>query len=187
MTTLAIFVHADAVGLALLTPLADSFEVWSLKKRVANEETPLLHLPFEGTLLGQVISEKRVINTPNISQMTTADSEYMAQQGVRSRICAPLTIGEWIVGTFNVGSKQPNQYDEHDEEILLQAASFLGAAIKNVRLYTAAHKARVAAEAATLAKSEFLANMSHELRNPYEWGDRHDQLAAGYRVKPGAA
>src|SRR6185503_10062577 len=68
--------------------------------------------------------------------------------------------------TLCVGSEKPGVYNNRDESMLLQIASFLATTMENTRLYSEAREARAAAVAANEAKSAFLATMSHEIRTP---------------------
>jgi GAF domain-containing protein len=54
--------------------------------------------------------------------------------GMRSFIIAPLLAGERSIGTINVGNRKPDIYSPRDENLLLQVASLLSAAMENRRL-----------------------------------------------------
>jgi PAS domain S-box-containing protein len=53
---------------------------------------------------------------------------------VVSKMYAPLTTAGQVIGSLNVGSKQPNSYTARDENLLLQVASLLASTIESRRL-----------------------------------------------------
>ena len=124
------------------------------------------HWPVEGSLVGQAVRERRLINTPDLRLVDAVDAQLLAGPGLRSAITAPLVFADKVIGTLRIGSPALNAYGPREESLVRQIASFMATSIENARLFEEAEAARAAAVAANEAKSAFLANMSHEIRTP---------------------
>ena len=158
-------ITADHVSVTLIEEGADSLEVHAL--RCVMGIMPVgTRWPLSGSLAGEAVHSRRLINTPDLRLVDATDAAMLATPGLRSAITAPLLFGDRVIGTMRVGSAKVAAYAARDESLVQQIASFLATSVENRRLFAEAEAARSAAIAANQAKSAFLANMSHEIRTP---------------------
>lgn len=84
-------------------------------------------------ILGQAqVTVADVQDTTNSE--TNPGWQRLAEQGLRSVLSLPLTVGDRVLGTLSFASRQANVYEPADENLGLGIASFLGAVIENRRL-----------------------------------------------------
>jgi PAS domain S-box-containing protein len=158
-------VPADHISVTLLTEAGNDLAVHALQCAVGVMPVGS-RWPVTRTLVGQAVREKRILNTPDLTQVDAVDAEVMAQAGLRAALTAPLIYGDQTIGTLRVASPTPNTYTEREESLLTQIASFVAISVQNTSLRAEAQQAWEAAVAADQAKSAFLATMSHEIRTP---------------------
>jgi GAF domain-containing protein len=125
---------ASRVTVALLTDGGDSFEILAL--RGEDGVFPMgAQLPVEGTAIGKVVQERRLIITTDTQESDLLDLVGLARQGLRSALGVPLFAGGRVMGTLSVAHERPSTYTRRDGNLLLQAASLLSSAIENRRLF----------------------------------------------------
>jgi signal transduction histidine kinase/DNA-binding response OmpR family regulator/HPt (histidine-containing phosphotransfer) domain-containing protein len=158
-------IPADRVSLAMLTETNNSLEVYALQGESGGLQIGQ-QLPLKGTMAGQAVIENHPVLTADLTTSETLDAIQLVQLGLQTTINAPMSVGDRVIGTLNIGSTKQGIYTEREQNLLMQIASFLATTLENIRLFDEAEAARSAAVAANEAKSAFLANMSHEIRTP---------------------
>ncbi len=115
-------VQADWISVALLDPNGSEFEIRVLYGEAGTIQ-PGLHLPRQAD--AQV----------DIGHLQASLANHLQQQGMASRISAPLMAAGALIGTLNVASKQTNAFTQRDEHLLLQIASLLASNVQSQRLF----------------------------------------------------
>ena len=84
----------------------------------------------------------------------------------RAEMAVPMTVGDKLLGVFDVQSNNAAGFSDEDANIYVTLAAQVGVALQNARLYV--EQAALVTQLRELdrLKSSFLANMSHELRTP---------------------
>jgi signal transduction histidine kinase len=129
---------------------------------------------------------------------------------MRSELCVPLRVGGRTIGAFNVESREPDAFSEHDERLLVTLAADTAVAVENARLYgevarqAAELERRVAERTAALREANaemeaFTYSVSHDLRAPLrgiqgfahalldDYGDRLGDTGRDYARRIAAA
>ncbi|MBI3160326.1 MAG: GAF domain-containing protein [Chloroflexi bacterium] len=128
---------SERVSLTLLTENRDHVEVVAVLGGQGQLE-PGTRLPLAGTANENVVNENRIVVNPDTGQ---------AERGaVRSYIVGPLAVSGEVIGTLNVGSLRPQNFDTRDRDILQQLLSMVGAVVENRRLFEGIQEALAATE-----------------------------------------
>lgn len=145
-------VAASRVALGLLGPDGKRFANVEVRRQDATDES---ELRISRTVLEEVVQEKKALAFMDVSvdeKLSRAQSIIM--QGIRSIICAPLTIGPSVVGVLYVDYLL-NQRDisEDDVRLVAQIARFAAIKLETTRLREEAIQKRIMDEELKTASS----------------------------------
>lgn len=97
---------------------------------------------------------------------STVDHRFVGlKESLRSYLAVPVELKERVIGVLQIGTPEPNRYDEQDEQRVGTLARFAALWLENVRLLQEAAKVEALRKVDQL-KSELLSVVSHELRTP---------------------
>lgn len=136
-------------ALALLGPDKVSF-VNVLLRRSSNLEA--LDLLISKTLLAEVIDERSVVSFVDTSQdEKLARAESIVAQNIRSAVCAPLMVGDDVLGVLYLDFQSLRSAVSHEDvHLIAQIARFAAVKLETTRLREeAAAKARLDEELRT--------------------------------------
>jgi len=166
-------VEFDAADLMLLTNgrrMLEHYRLWPNYGRAPDVHLEPGH-PVEWVLTHR---EPLVVSEPQQGMPDRENGEMVSQ------VVLPLVLQDNVVGTFELGSRQPQAFTHNHIEILEQVAAQLAVAVQNAKLYADLEDsfevvkrareelARANAELLSLdtMKTNLLSNVSHELRTP---------------------
>ena len=103
-------------------------------------------LEDESNLNSQVVRSKRTQVFADVSQHPTFASELHGGGRIRGWICAPMVVGENVVGVISVDKFEPDFYDEELAALATAFAAQAAIAIENARLLETERAAREQAD-----------------------------------------
>jgi phosphoserine phosphatase RsbU/P len=133
---------ASRVAIATLSPDGKSFSNVEVRRQDQSDNS---ELRISRTVLEEVVEEKKVLAFMDVAmdeKLKRAQSIIM--QGIRSILCAPLTIGDAVVGVLYVDYLfTQRQIEADDVRLIGQIARFAAAKLETTRLREEAIQKRI--------------------------------------------
>jgi sigma-B regulation protein RsbU (phosphoserine phosphatase) len=125
--------HPSRCALALLGGDNTSFSSVHLRRSNASDS---LDLYISRTLLGEVIEEKNVVSFVDTSQdEKLARAESIVAQNIRSAVCAPLMVGEQVLGVLYLDFLANRGAVTHEDvRLIAQIARLAAVKLETTRL-----------------------------------------------------
>ncbi|NPA93514.1 MAG: GAF domain-containing protein [Chloroflexi bacterium] len=123
-------------GVSLLVPAEDQpntlrIAAWAGYSASKAERIRQIRIPFGEAVTGKVAATQQPLIVPD----TSAIPDHIAiSSRMRSELAVPLVYRGELLGVLDLESPKPNNYDEHDREMMLTLASSLAAIFANIRL-----------------------------------------------------
>ncbi len=120
-------------ALALLNPDGKTFGIVRVRRSDSAEST---ELAISRTLLSEVIEERKVISFVDNSQNDKlARAESIVRQQIRSAVCAPLVVGDAVLGVLYIDYLATRgTVTEEDLRLLAQISRFAAVKLETTRL-----------------------------------------------------
>jgi K+-sensing histidine kinase KdpD len=93
-------------------------------------------------------------------------AKFPAHDKVRALLCAPMVVGDRLIGVLTTGFARSRRFSEDDRSWMRAVAQDCGKALDRARLLETEQRAHAEAQAARRAKEELLRLVSQELREP---------------------
>ncbi len=125
----------DRMSIALLDAGGELLHVHAVS---TNSESALdagMELPVEGSAVGWVVTNRKPLIQPDTRHSRFREDERLHEIGIRSYLDVPLTVKGEVIGTLNVGCRQPNAFSPTDVETLTEIANQVAISIQNQRLH----------------------------------------------------
>lgn len=123
---------ASRAAIGLLRPDGTSFINVEVRRQDSSDNS---ELRISRTVLDDVVKEKKALAFVDVSvddKLKRAQS--IIQQGIRSILCAPLIVGESVVGVLYVDYLVSRQISEEDVRLIAQIARFAAIKLETTRL-----------------------------------------------------
>ncbi|MBD2092010.1 PAS domain S-box protein [Microcoleus sp. FACHB-1515] len=124
------------------------------------------YLDLGQAVCGYVVQQRR----PVVVDCTVDPTDPMAipvqAEGIRAYASHPLKIGDRVIGTLGLGTRQRDRFTQDELDLMQAVAAQVSAALERSRLITELQDRAEALDRANHIKDEFLAVLSHELRTP---------------------
>jgi serine phosphatase RsbU (regulator of sigma subunit)/pSer/pThr/pTyr-binding forkhead associated (FHA) protein len=123
---------ASRAAIGLLRPDGTSFVNVEVRRQDKNDSS---ELRISRTVLDDVVKEKKALAFVDVSvddKLKRAQS--IIQQGIRSILCAPLIVGQSVVGVLYVDYLVSRQISEEDVRLIAQIARFAAIKLETTRL-----------------------------------------------------
>lgn len=90
------------------------------------------------TIVDEVLGRKRaILSSDTLSDRHFASQDSIVSQAIRSAMCAPLIVGDEVLGLIQVdSSSDPQAFQDADLELLTGVCAETAVALKNFQLYT---------------------------------------------------
>ncbi len=125
--------HPSRAALALLGADGESFSNVRLRRRDATDS---LDLFISRTLLAEVVHERNVVSFVDTSMdQKLAQAQSIVAQNIRSAVCAPLLVGDAVLGVLYLDFlANRGMVSEEDVRLIAQIARFAAVKLETTRL-----------------------------------------------------
>ncbi|MDQ6801746.1 MAG: SpoIIE family protein phosphatase [Acidobacteriota bacterium] len=125
--------HPSRAAIALFGPDRTDFENVKLRRQDPTQSTDLL---ISRTLLREVVDGRQVVSYFDTSQdEKLARAQSIIAQNIRSAVCAPLLVGDAVLGVLYIDyTSQRGAVTENDVRLVAQIARFAAVTLERTRL-----------------------------------------------------
>jgi formate hydrogenlyase transcriptional activator len=128
----------DRAALVLLDPAKEVFRVLGVAGPVPSP--PIIPLgtewPRQGSRAGWILDHREAILTEDLRQAPPFfEHTLLLKEGILSAVSVPMAVKGKIIGSLNVGSREPGRYRESDASLLVAIAEQVALAIENLLAY----------------------------------------------------
>jgi signal transduction histidine kinase len=123
--------------------------------------------PVAGTVFDDVLAGGTTIVREDVeSDSPYAEEADFRAAGLRSRIVAPLRLGDRTYGVLSVARAEPHAFSPEDVEMVTLLARQVATAVENIRVFEAERTAAEELRRLSALRADFVSLVSHELRGP---------------------
>lgn len=129
-------INWDRVSIAVFEEASGIVTAFVLTKGVRTKSFPeKRHYPYKGSILEMIMeTEKPVIVEDTCNNLLDTDKTH-CKEGIRSRLAYPLKFRGTVIGSINFSSRNVNNFDKAQFDILGHIAPILAFMVENTRLF----------------------------------------------------
>ena len=128
----------DRASITLYDPERDVLKVYALAGPSPSKWFVPLgeEFPRQGSHLQSVLDQKQSLIRRDLEKESRiAVEELLFKEGIRSTLAVPMLAKRRVIGTLNVGSREPNRYSNEDAKLLREVATQVALALENMLAY----------------------------------------------------
>ncbi|MFQ5594646.1 MAG: GAF domain-containing protein [Anaerolineae bacterium] len=125
----------DRMSISLLGDDDQTLHVFAVAADSDSAPPSGIELPVEGSAVGWVVSRRRPLIQPETQDARFLEDEGLLEAGIRSYLDVPLSVKGDVIGSLNVGCRQPNAFGPADVQTLTEIAHQVAITIQNQRLH----------------------------------------------------
>ncbi len=96
---------------------------------------------------GGVVEHQRLVVVPEVQRYRSRRTEVIREEHLSTLVHVPLIARGCSLGSMCVGTRQPREFDAHEQELLTAIGNQIAVAVENARLYAELqHKERIRGE-----------------------------------------
>jgi signal transduction histidine kinase len=123
--------------------------------------------PLAGSVLDEILPNGQTVVRGDIQAAPRyPEEEELAAAGLRSRVVAPLAVGERVLGMLSVVREEKDAFSADEVEFITLLARQVAATVQNIRVYQAERSAAEELRRLSALRADFVSLVSHELRAP---------------------
>jgi signal transduction histidine kinase len=119
-----------------------------------------------GALVEEVLRTGETVYRRDMSDHLYPEEATLTSIGLRSRVAAPLLLGEQPVGMLAILRRMPDAFDEDETELAALLGRLLASGVQNIRAYEAERATVAELRGLSALRADFVSLVSHELRSP---------------------
>jgi signal transduction histidine kinase len=117
-------------------------------------------------LAEEVLRGGQTVYRRDMSDHRYPEEETLTRIGLRSRIAAPLLLGERPIGMLAILRREPDAFGSDDLELAALLGHLLASGVQNIRVYERERQTVAELRRLSELRADFVSLVSHELRSP---------------------
>jgi signal transduction histidine kinase len=119
-----------------------------------------------GALIEEVLRTGETVYRRDMRDHLFPEEITLTAIGLRSRVAAPLLLGEQPIGMLAILRRKPDAFDEDEIELAALLGRLLASGVQNIRAYESQRATVAELRRLSALRADFVSLVSHELRSP---------------------
>ena len=119
-----------------------------------------------GALIEEVLRTGDTVYRRDMRDHRFPEEATLTAIGLRSRVAAPLLLGERPIGMLAILRRRPDAFDDDEIELAALLGRLLASGVQNIRAYESERATVAELRRLSALRADFVSLVSHELRSP---------------------